>query len=293
MTPGGQSGRLSILQAAAIDDTEMGASALRMLVALGTYADPEGWCWPKQRVLADRLGICQQAVSKAIREVVRLGYVEAHDQFDPNTGARVSSRYRIVLDFQLPPERRRTPQPDVVGSQLQVVGPTTPEVVGPTTPEVVAPTTPEVVASKEERPRKNDPKERPTPEPARPIERELFDYYRRRIFPTARVFKPAKIRARLKTFTAEELRTGIDKFAADWWWMENNATRGADWFFDSDKRSEQFLNMVPRTERPSSHERNGAPSRAHQPGGQAGPTQPKPPAANVRTYEIRRATPDA
>lgn len=86
-------------------------------------------------------------------------------------------------------------------------------------------------------------------EPAGAREREVFDYFRSKIQPSARVFKPEKIRARLKRFTLDELKAGIDNFAADWWWMDNNAARGADWFFHSDQRSEQFLNLKPRPSR--------------------------------------------
>jgi hypothetical protein len=248
-----RSGTLSILQAAAIDDVRMGASALRMLVALGTYADREGWCWPKQRQLSERLGVSQQAVSKALRDLAGHGYIEVQDQFDGATGARLSSRYRLVMDFVLPLEFRRTPQPDVVGSQLQIVAPTTSEVVAPTTLDVVAPTTSEVVAI-EERPNRTTQLNDPIDIPAECPERELFDYYRSKIQPAARINAPEKIRTRLKRFTVDELKAGIDHFAADHWWMENNATRGAAWFFDSDKRSEQFLNLKPR----SKDERSGS-----------------------------------
>lgn len=86
-------------------------------------------------------------------------------------------------------------------------------------------------------------------------ERELFDYYRQKIQPNARLNAPDKIRTRLNKFTVDELKAGIDHFAADWWWMENNATRGAAWFFDSDRRSEQFLNLKPRPKR--DEQRNG------------------------------------
>lgn len=75
---------------------------------------------------------------------------------------------------------------------------------------------------------------------------EVWGYYRERIQPKARTYNPRKIAARLKTFTVDELKQGIDHFAADHWWMEQNASRGADWFFDKDARSEQFLNMTPR-----------------------------------------------
>lgn len=84
--------------------------------------------------------------------------------------------------------------------------------------------------------------EKDEPTPARVV----FDYYRDRIQPAARLFPGDKIKRRLKRFTVDELKAGIDHFAADGWQMENNSRRGADWFFSSDERSERYLNLVPR-----------------------------------------------
>jgi hypothetical protein len=252
------SGRLSILQAVAIDDTRVGAAALRMLVTLGIYANTEtGWCWPKQKTLADRLGVTRQAVSKALRDLASFGYLEIHEQHDPVTGSQIGSHYRLVMDFELPVQYRRTPQPDIAGGinltlrppQPDVADPATLEVAPPATSEIAPPATSDVAAIEEERPRKNDPKERPKREPAGAgDEQRLFDYYREKIQPKARVNAPEKIRARLKTFSADELCRAIDNFAADWWWMKHNATQGVEWFFRSDRQVERFLNMVPRPE---------------------------------------------
>lgn len=79
-----------------------------------------------------------------------------------------------------------------------------------------------------------------------PAIRAVFAYYCERVQPGARLCPTEKIRARLKRFSVDELKAGIDHFAADAWWMETNATRGAAWFFHSDERAEQFLTMQPR-----------------------------------------------
>lgn len=81
----------------------------------------------------------------------------------------------------------------------------------------------------------------PAPEAA------VFAYYRERIQPQARLAGREQIRARLKTFSVDELTTAIDHFAADAWQMENNGTRGAPWFFAKDSRIEHYLSMKPRT----------------------------------------------
>lgn len=143
MSSGGHSGRLSILQAAAIDDVRMGASALRMLVTLGTYADAEtGWCRVKVRTVADRLGVSRQAASKALGLLGEYGYVEIQLEHDPRTGSQVASSYRLIMDFVLPDQFRRTPQPDIAGGANLTLRPPQPEIADPATPEVAAPVNP-------------------------------------------------------------------------------------------------------------------------------------------------------
>jgi hypothetical protein len=90
-------------------------------------------------------------------------------------------------------------------------------------------------------------------EPA-PI-REVFDYYRDRIQAGAKLTDKArrKISTRLSEFTVQQIRLAIDHFAADWWQMENNAHRGADWWFHSEERVLSYLNLKPRPK----EQRNG------------------------------------
>lgn len=76
---------------------------------------------------------------------------------------------------------------------------------------------------------------------------EVYAHFKTRVQPRSRLCPRKKIAARLKRFSVSELKEGIDHFADDPWWMENNASRGAEWFFESDTRAEQFLLMVPRS----------------------------------------------
>jgi hypothetical protein len=92
------------------------------------------------------------------------------------------------------------------------------------------------------------PKNEPPPEAAartQPFSDSIFARYRERIQPSARVDATKQIQARLVTFTADELLRAIDHFAADPWEMEHNSSRGAPWFFASDRRIEHYVNMTP------------------------------------------------
>ena len=106
----------------------------------------------------------------------------------------------------------------------------------------------------------SDPFDSDTPPDTSPVQ-SVFGYYKERIQPQAKLCPTDKIKARLKRFSEDELRTAIDHFAADAWWMEHNGTRGGGWFFHSDQRIEQFLLMTPRKEaakRNGSHSDYGA-----------------------------------
>lgn len=54
-----------------------------------------------------------------------------------------------------------------------------------------------------------------------------------------------KIGVRLKTFTCKQLIESIDRFSLNKWWMKHNKGRGLAWFFNSDDRIDQFLNLEP------------------------------------------------
>lgn len=55
-----------------------------------------------------------------------------------------------------------------------------------------------------------------------------------------------KIKTRLKTFTEDDLIKAINQFSKDSWWMSHNAGRGIAWFFHTDDRIDQFINLKPR-----------------------------------------------
>lgn len=60
----------------AADDRDLTAFALRVLIKLEWfYNGQEGAAWPSQELLAEQLGALPEAVSRAIRELVKRGYV--------------------------------------------------------------------------------------------------------------------------------------------------------------------------------------------------------------------------
>jgi len=76
----------------------------------------------------------------------------------------------------------------------------------------------------------------------------IYEHYKEKIAPRARLTSDSKrkIVTRLKEFSAEDIEKAIDNFSRDSWWMENCGWRGIKWFFHSEDRLIQFLEMKPR-----------------------------------------------
>lgn len=133
-----QHGRLTIFQAAAVDDSRLGNAAFRVLAALGTYSDKDGWCYPTQATLASRLSITRQAVNKSLQQLSDLGYITIKPQFNQDGGKR-ANLYRLNLD-----RPAETMQPDVAPMQPEVDTHATPEVASHATYHVASHATSEV-----------------------------------------------------------------------------------------------------------------------------------------------------
>lgn len=92
--------RYSIFAARAVFDVEnVTATELRVLAALGTYTNDEGWCYPNQTTLAERLKLTRQTISGAIKKLVEKGYVEKEVRTAKGRG-KVGYNYRVILDLK-------------------------------------------------------------------------------------------------------------------------------------------------------------------------------------------------
>lgn len=76
---------------------------------------------------------------------------------------------------------------------------------------------------------------------------QIYDSYSEHINEKSRLTSSAKkkIEARLKEYSPEDLKLAITNFSRSNWWMTHNAHRGVAWFFHSEDRIDQFLNLEP------------------------------------------------
>ena len=71
-----RSGRLSIIPAEAVFDDRLSRPELRVLCALGTFADREGRCWPATTTLAQKLGSTTRQIRRSLRRLEEFGHVQ-------------------------------------------------------------------------------------------------------------------------------------------------------------------------------------------------------------------------
>jgi len=93
----GTPGPYSLVPGMAVYDPHLSASALRVLVALCSYANKAGVCWPAQETLAKNLGCSRQSVGYFIGRLLRTPYLERLVKGYPGR----TSVYRVVYDPDL------------------------------------------------------------------------------------------------------------------------------------------------------------------------------------------------
>ena len=93
--------RYSILPARAVFDKRLTNADKVVLAALGTYTNGEGWCWPSQKELTDKLDIARSTVCAAIKKLSSpdIGYLEVAPRTTKGRG-KVGNQYRVKLDLK-------------------------------------------------------------------------------------------------------------------------------------------------------------------------------------------------
>jgi hypothetical protein len=78
--------------------------------------------------------------------------------------------------------------------------------------------------------------------------KRIYSLYQEKINKRSQLTKQSKIKIKLRLdeYSEAKLLRAIDNFSKDSWWMDNNKHRGLAWFFHSEDRIEQLLNLEPR-----------------------------------------------
>lgn len=92
-----RSGRFAIVLSAAVTDERINHAAFRVMAMLSTYADKDGWCWPSQVTMAERLHTSRGAVRRALTELETFGYLQS-ERRSTDDGRETSKIYRLIYD---------------------------------------------------------------------------------------------------------------------------------------------------------------------------------------------------
>lgn len=112
-------GRFAILPSSLVADRRIGDAAFRVLAALSTYADRDGWCWPSQQTLASDVGTSRRSVRTQLDVLEEAGYVESSRRIRAD-GSESSKTYRLLYDrdhwrpTRQSPPASETPTPGVL-----------------------------------------------------------------------------------------------------------------------------------------------------------------------------------
>ena len=88
-----RSGDLAIIPAAAVFDRRLRNADVRILAALGSFADRDGRCWPAESTLADGTGISERHIRDRLHVLEDVGYV----QIERRPG--LSNIYRLPRNY--------------------------------------------------------------------------------------------------------------------------------------------------------------------------------------------------
>lgn len=214
--------RLSIIPSRAVSDSELTATHLRVLCAIGSFTGKDQSAYPKQSTIAEVIGVTRETVNRAIKLLKERGYVDVADQYRDDGGQR-ASLYSVRLDpcddEVTPPVIAKTPCDPVV----------TPPVTSTITPPVTHAITP-----------KNDPIERYTDTDVSVLENASTEPKKREVAPKSSA-RGARIRpnwtptpkdyafASSEGMTREEINREADTFRDYWISASGRNAAKLDW----------------------------------------------------------------
>lgn len=185
-------------------------------------ASEEGTCWASPQTIARIMGVAPNTVRKYRKRLEQRGWIKEIGTRQTGKTNQATYEYEIVdlwkLNIDFYSQKRKGSSDESFQQEEESLQPMT---------EKSAP-----VGSKEKGIKEESLK-------------KIYAFYSEKISNRSRFTDEAKrkIEKRLKNFREDELLQAIDKFSQDKWWMENNAHRGVAWFFKSDDRIDQFINL--------------------------------------------------
>ena len=89
--------RFAIVPVEAITDDALTATQLRVLLVIGSYLSRDNSAFPKQKTIADALGIARETVNRAVKVLVERKYIAVTHRTRDDGGQR-ENLYHVLLD---------------------------------------------------------------------------------------------------------------------------------------------------------------------------------------------------
>ena len=89
--------QFAIIPAIVLKDARLSDKQLRLLCVLSTYSNKEGWCFPRQNILAKDCKCSDRQIRRDLKGLIDLGYVKVYPQYN-STHLRLRNLYRIRYD---------------------------------------------------------------------------------------------------------------------------------------------------------------------------------------------------
>ena len=90
--------RFSVVPSRVIEDERFSMTHLRVLMALCTHTDKNGWCFPSRNTMAERVKVSAARISQVTKDLCEWGYLEVTAR-SRNDGSQTSNGYRVLFDL--------------------------------------------------------------------------------------------------------------------------------------------------------------------------------------------------
>lgn len=110
--------RFAIIPTAAVMDTSLTSTQMRVLMVLATFSDRDNRSYPKQATLAEACGKARETVNRALQVLAEKGYVQVVQRWRED-GSQTSNSYTVLLDGDVIAESQ--------GCDATITGGVTPE----------------------------------------------------------------------------------------------------------------------------------------------------------------------
>lgn len=94
--------RYSIVPIRAVNDRRLRPAAMRCLLAVCTYANRVGLCWPSHENLGNMLGVSRPAISRQLKILRSLGYIQ---KVKNHSWGKTAQILRVIYDENLSTEK--------------------------------------------------------------------------------------------------------------------------------------------------------------------------------------------